>query len=234
MTQYPRSWRISSRSPQAKTLAEPSGRQWYRISNATAATAEVAIYDEVGFFGTNAADFTRELKGITASSIDVRLNSPGGEVFDGIAIYEALRQHPAKVTTYIDGLAASIASVIAMAGDRRIIGRNATMMIHEANGVCIGECRDMRELADLLDKTSNNIADVYAKRSGRGTVASWRALMKGETWFVGAEAVEAGLATEQTDPDEGTDFAALAANLTSPQRQSAEWAAVVARLTRNQ
>ncbi|NUS24431.1 MAG: hypothetical protein HOV92_09430 [Streptomyces sp.] len=169
---------------------------WYRISNlAGAPTATIHIYDEIGYWGVTASDFVRELSQLNVSQIDVHLNSPGGEIFDGMAIYEALRAHSAQVTTHVDSLAASIASVIAMAGDRIVIAPFGEMMIHDGSGLCIGNAADMVEMAELLDRQSNKIASVYADRAG-GTVDEWRERMRAETWFSAAEAVEAGLADE--------------------------------------
>ena len=105
----------------------------YTIQNAAGEEAVVRIYDEIWWLGVNAQDLTRELDAITAPSIRVEINSPGGDVFDGIAIYNALRNHPAHVTTRVDGLAASIASVIAQAGDKRLIQPAAQLMIHNAS-----------------------------------------------------------------------------------------------------
>jgi ATP-dependent protease ClpP protease subunit len=171
---------------------------WYKIKN-LADRAEIMIYDEIGYFGVTASDFVRDLKAVTTDRLDVHLNTPGGEVFDGIAIYNALRQHPAEVHVTVDSLAASIGSVIAMAGDRVVMARNATMMIHDGFGMGVGNAADMRELADLLDKTSDNIASIYAERTGK-PADHWRALMREETWFTADEAVEAGLADEVQAP----------------------------------
>lgn len=169
---------------------------WYRIENKIAnATAEVFIYDEIGYFGVTAADFVNELRDIDADTIELHLNTPGGDVFDGIAIYNALVEHAAEVTVIVDSLAASAGSFIAQAGDTISMTRNATLMIHDAWGLAIGNAADMREMAELLDKLSNNIADIYAERSG-GTIDQWRDLMRAETWFSADEAVEAGLADE--------------------------------------
>jgi ATP-dependent protease ClpP protease subunit len=172
---------------------------WYRIENNAGDVATVHIFDEVGYFGVTAADFIRDLSEITAGSIDLRLSSPGGCVFDGFAIFEALRSHRARVTVHIDSLAASIASVIAMAGDRIIIGEFAEMMIHEASTVAIGDAADLRQAADDLDRESDRIASVYASRAG-GTARQWRARMRDETWFTAKEAVAAGLADEIAKP----------------------------------
>lgn len=167
---------------------------WYRITNhAETDTAELYIYDEIGYFGVTAADLVNELKGVTAKSINVRVNSPGGDVFDGIAILNALRQHPAAVNVVVDSLAASAASFIAMAGDTVTMAPNSQMMIHAASGLTIGNASDMREMADLLDKMTTNIASIYAGRAG-GKVEDWLTAMNTETWYSAEEAVAAGLA----------------------------------------
>lgn len=169
---------------------------WYRIEkNKTVDKAEVYIYDEIGYWGTTAQDFIRDLRGITQSVIDLHLNSPGGDVFDGIAIYNGLKSHKAAVNVFVDGLAASAASFIAMAGDRIVMAPHSRMMIHEAFGLVIGNAEDMRKMADRLDATSNNIASIYAERAGEDT-EHWRGLMKDETWYTDQEAVDAGLADE--------------------------------------
>ncbi|WP_051854083.1 MULTISPECIES: head maturation protease, ClpP-related [unclassified Streptomyces] len=190
-------------------------RSWYRITNAASDTeAEVMLYDEVGgWFGATADEFIADLRGITAPNLRVRVNSPGGSVFEGIAIANALRSHPAQVTVQVDGIAASIASVIAMAGDRIEMAPNTMLMIHDASGVCMGNAADMEEMAELLDLISDNIADAYATRAG-GTRDEWRARMKAETWYLPEDAVTAGLADEAVqapksgtaaDPDEGDE-----------------------------
>jgi len=172
------------------------GHTWYAIRNAAADEAEIMLYDEIGgWFGSDAETFVQELRAVTASNITVRLNSPGGSVFDGIAIANALRAHPAAVTVRVDGIAASIASVIALAGDRLVMMPHSQLMIHEASGLCMGNPADMRDMAELLDLQSDNIADVYAAKAG-GTRAEWRTKMQAETWYLAAEAVEAGLADE--------------------------------------
>lgn len=170
-----------------------TGRSWFRITNKAADTAEVYLYDEIGDWGVSAGDFAKELGEVTASNIDLRLNTPGGAVFDGLAIYNALQRHPATITVHVDGLAASIASVIAMAGDRIVIDRYAQMMIHEAHAIACGSTKDMSAMAKLLDEYSDNIAAIYSQRAG-GTTQSWRERMRSETWFSAKEAVSAGLA----------------------------------------
>lgn len=167
---------------------------WYTINNKADIT-EISIYDEIGYVGVTASDFIRDLDSVKSNKISLRLNSPGGDVFDGIAIMNALKNHKAEVTVHIDGLAASIASVIAMAGDHVVMAKNATLMIHDAWTMGIGNSQDLRKTADLLDKTSDNIASIYADRSG-SDVEAWRNMMREETWFSAEEAVEAGLADE--------------------------------------
>ena len=169
---------VARQREQASRQREQLGieaRSWYRITNAASADeAEVMLYDEVGgWYGATADQFIADLRGVTAPNLRVRINSPGGSVFEGIAIANALRSHPASVTVQVDGIAASIASVIAMAGDRIEMAPNTMLMIHDASGVCLGNAADMEEMAELLDLISDNIADAYAQRAG-GTRDEWR------------------------------------------------------------
>jgi ATP-dependent protease ClpP protease subunit len=216
-----RRWHIRNSAtpprPGRRPLPRPAARRdWYRIvNNADTGNAKIYLYDEVGYWGTTAQDLVDELKAITAPRIDLHINSPGGEVFDGLAIYNTLRAHPAAVTTYIDGLAASAASFIALAGDRVVCARNAVMMIHDAAGLCWGNAADMGQMRDVLDKLSDNIADIYTQRAG-GSLVEWRERMRAETWYTGAEAVTAGLADESTDPEPDEDPDA-------PDGMSARW-----------
>lgn len=166
---------------------------WYRFANASADRAEVFLYDFIDPWGVNANDFVQGLRAVTAPAIDLHINSGGGVVFDAIAIHAALKNHPATVDVFIDGLAASAASFVAMAGDTVTIEKPAKMMIHDAAGLVIGNAADMREFADLLDELSDTIAGMYADRAG-GSVDQWRAAMRAETWYSAAQAVAAGLA----------------------------------------
>ena len=166
---------------------------WYRITNADPVRAEVFIYGPIDTYDVSANDFVQQLHSITAKSIDLHINSPGGLVFDGVAIYSALKNHPATVDVTVDGIAASAASFVAMAGDSIAIEKPAKMMIHDAGGIVLGNAADMRQMADLLDELSNTIAEIYADRAG-GPVATWRASMKAETWYSASEAVKVGLA----------------------------------------
>lgn len=174
-------------------------RDWYRLENRADGTADLYVYDEIGFFGVTANDLIDQLRGLDATEIHVRLNSPGGEIFDGIAIYNALRSHSARVIVQVDSLAASIASVIAMAGDEVIMAPFSQMMIHDGLGMVVGNAADMREMADLLDRQSDNIAAIYQARAG-GQTRTWRARMRAETWYSAQEAVDAGLADRVGNP----------------------------------
>jgi ATP-dependent protease ClpP protease subunit len=173
---------------------------WYRIKNQVNGPTQLHIYDEIGYFGVSAGDLIRDMADIQGP-LEVHLNSPGGEVFDGIAIYNALLARP-DVTVMIDGLAASIASVIAMAGNPVMIARNAQMMVHDGFGMGIGNAQDLRDLAELLDRTSNNIASIYSDHTGRSG-DYWRAIMKAETWYDSGEAIDAGLADRLIDSGAG-------------------------------
>lgn len=172
--------------------------RWWKIENKGAATGPtlVSIYDEVGMYGVSAGDFLAEMREIPGD-IELHLNSPGGDVFDGIAIYNQLKQAQKRgtVKVVVDGLAASAASFIAQAASpgHLEMAPHAQMMIHDGFAMSIGNAADMRELADQLDKASDNIASIYAERTGK-TADYWRQMMRAETWLSDAEAVELGLA----------------------------------------
>jgi ATP-dependent Clp endopeptidase proteolytic subunit ClpP len=173
--------------------------KWYQITN-KAEKSEVWIYEMIGkdFWtgdGVTAKDFQKELSDIKSSQIDLHINSPGGDVFDGITIYNLLKQHSAKVTTYIDGLAASIASVIALSGDRIVMAENAMMMIHNPWGMAMGDASDMRKMADSLDKVRDSIAKTYVSKTGKRP-DEINPLMDAETWMSADEALELGFIDE--------------------------------------
>lgn len=188
------------RPPQPPAGMQPpeNAKDWFRIENNAddADSTDVYIYSSIGgWFGMWADEFIDELKAVTTSKISLRLNSPGGSVFDGIAIANAIRNHPATVTVYVDSLAASIASVIAMSGDRLVMMPQSQIMVHNASGACYGDATEMTKMADLLDKQSRNIAEAYAQHTGR-PLAEWTQYMADETWFTAEEAVAVGLADE--------------------------------------
>jgi ATP-dependent protease ClpP protease subunit len=173
-----------------------------RLQNLSSGTTALYLYSEIGdsWWGdsVSAKDFVAELQAVETDRIEMHINSPGGDVWDGLAILNALRAHPAAVTTVIDGIAASAASFIAMAGEEVVMMANAELMIHDASGVALGDAALMRQMAEDLDRESDNIADVYARKAG-GTAAEWRDRMRVETWFSAEEAVSAGLADRIQD-----------------------------------
>lgn len=173
-------------------------RQWYRIQNAHdgGTAAEIDIYDEIGWFGVSASRLVQEIKDLSTSTIRVNINSPGGDMWDGIAIYNALVEHPARVEVKVDALAASAASVIAQAGDHVAMAGASQMMIHDAWGLCAGNASDMEAMAILLNQASDNLAQLYAGTTGQREPEVWRERMRAETWYNADEAVEAGLADE--------------------------------------
>lgn len=190
--------RVRQHAPRAQLAGD--GKPWFRFSNSSDSDEAILdIQDEIGFWGVTAADFARQLFDVTAPSIHLRVNSPGGDVFDGVAIANLLRAHRATVNATVYGLAASAASFICMAADSVTMMPNSSMMIHDAMGACRGNAADMRELADLLDKVSDNIASMYAEKAG-GEASDWRNTMRGEQWYSAQEAVDAGLADHIGEP----------------------------------
>jgi ATP-dependent Clp endopeptidase proteolytic subunit ClpP len=177
---------------------------WFRIEAKAddPKTADVWIYDRIGsdFFdeGVSAKAFVRQVNALKVEQIVLHINSPGGDFFQGVAIYNALRDHPATVTAIVDGLAASAASFVFQAGDTRRVNRAGQVMIHDASGGVLGNAKDMADFAAVLDRISDSMAGIYADRGG-GTVADWREAMQAETWYSAVEAVEAGLADEAMD-----------------------------------
>jgi len=183
-------------------MNEPTPHSWYSIRNeAEADAADVLIYDSIGAFGVSASLFAQSIQAIAKPVLNVRLNTPGGNVFDGIAIFNALRAHPAKVVVHVDGLAASIGSVIAMAGDEIRIARNAYMMVHNPFGAVAGDAEEMRAMAATLDKVRDTLAQTYADRSGKKSVREIKQMMDAETWLTAKEAKAAGFADTITDAD---------------------------------
>jgi len=132
--------------------------------------------------------------------IELHINSPGGMVYDGLTIYNALKDHPARVEAIVDGIAASSASWILQAAEHRTMNRHSELMIHDGLALTIGTAADHLETAALLDRLSDNLASIYAERAG-GDTANWRAAMRAETWYTAAEAADAGLADEAVTDD---------------------------------
>jgi ATP-dependent protease ClpP protease subunit len=174
-------------------------QSWYAI-RALAEGAEVSIYDEIGAYGVSAKSFLAELGALPGDDpLTLRLNSPGGSVFDAVAIYNALKRHAGPVSVWIDGIAASAASYVAMAGDEVVMPENAFLMIHDPSGVVFGTADEMRAMAEALDKIKGSLVAGYAAKSG-GPEDDIAALMAKETWLDAAEAVELGFADRLAEP----------------------------------
>lgn len=166
---------------------------WYAVNLLKDSNeAEITIYDAIGEGGVSADRFVRDLKGIRASTINVRINTPGGSFFDGAAIYNALRAHPSRVVVHIDGVAASAGSFVAMSGDEVRMADNAFLMIHNSRAGVMGQSGELRRVAGMLDGVNDNIAAMYERKTGKSR-DHWRNLMDAETWFTATEAKAEGL-----------------------------------------
>lgn len=169
-------------------------RSWFEIRNAAKGATEIYVYDEIGKYGVSGAAFAAALSEVQTPQIDLFINSPGGAVDHGKAIFNALQRHSARVRATVDGMAASIASLIVQAADERVMASGASMMIHEPHVLAFGDCETLQQAIDYLNVEGDSIAEIYAQRAG-GTAEEWRGRMKqGETWYRADEAVAAGLA----------------------------------------
>lgn len=187
-------WSAASAAEKTASRDAAAARLASQVKAQAAGPTLLHLYDEIGFWGVWPADVVAAL-GDIRGDVEVHLNSPGGNVFDGLAIYAALRERAGGVGVVVDGLAASAASFIAMAAapGRLEMTPNGTMMIHDAWGMCVGGAGDMTAMAATLEQQSQNIASIYAERGGK-TAAEYRDLMQAETWAVGQEAVDLRLA----------------------------------------
>lgn len=179
--------------------------KWYTIYNKAGDNNEPAtldIYGEIGFMGMSAAQFNDDLRGITARRVDMRVSSPGGDVFDAIAIYNLIRSHPAHFTARVDGVAASAASVIIQAADERVMMPHSQQMIHKAWGMTIGNADDHAETVELLNRQDAVIASIYHERTrgGQRKLEKIQQALAAETWFSDEEAVAFGLADRVEKP----------------------------------
>lgn len=170
--------------------------------------ARIDIYGEVvpddwraSDVDTSAVSFRNAIKDLgEVDTLNIHINSPGGSVYDGVAIFNMLRQHKASVTVHIDGLAASIASVIAMSGDKVVMPSNSMMMIHNAMSVSMGNANDMRKMADDLEKINESVINSYIAKNPELDREYLKALMDDETWLTASEAYELGLVDVIDDP----------------------------------
>jgi len=236
--------------PEAKAFQKPSNFQWDAPSDVLAKWAEspqaaeaddpntVSIYDVIGEDMWSGGGFTAKrmgaaLRAIGKNDVTVKINSPGGDMFEGIAIYNLLRDHPAKVTVEVMGWAASAGSIIAMAGDEIRMGLGTFMMVHNAWGVVVGNRHDMRDGADLFDGFDSAIADIYEARTGMDRAAIVK-LMDAETFMGPSEAVANGFAdvVDQTRT-EASASAASTPNRAVMARRRTEAALAKAGVSRN-
>ncbi|MCL1114683.1 Clp protease ClpP [Shewanella basaltis] len=189
-------------APQASLTLTPTNKpdkSWYSLK-AQNGNAELMIYDEIGGWGISARQFASDLQALgKIGTLTARIHSPGGDVFEGMAIYNMIKGHPAHKVCHIDGLAASMASVIAMAFDEVIMPENAMMMVHKPWGGTLGDADDMRKYADLLDKVEGNLVGAYQQKTGLPE-DELHTLLAAETWLTGREAVEKGFANTLTEP----------------------------------
>lgn len=175
----------------------PKPRNWYAMQAKTdgeRTIAELRIYDEIGFWGVTAGAFVSALNAIadTADEVLVSVNSIGGDVFDAFAIYNALRRFSGRVTTRVDGVAASAASLVVMAGDRIVMPENAQLMIHNPWTITAGEASDLRRIADMMDNARDGIMAAYRNKSGQDEAELIR-MMDEETWLTALEAQALGM-----------------------------------------
>lgn len=171
-------------------------RNWYDIKAvAGEQTATISIYDEIGMWGVTAKDFIASLATVEAKSLNLEINSPGGSVFDALAIFNALKTSGKDITVKVMGIAASAASYIAMVGNKIVMPENSFMMIHNPLNGIYGNAADMREMADILDKIGNSLTATYVARTGQSD-AEVRALLAKDSYLSAAECLALGFADE--------------------------------------
>ncbi len=177
-------------------------KTYFQMNKKTQNKGEIYIYGDIVSSkwderDVTAVDFKNELNQLgDVSEIDVHINSAGGNVFEGHAIYNMLKMHKAKVNIYVDALAASIASVIAMSGDTIFMHKNSFMMIHNSWIMTLGNSKDLRQTADLLDKTDQSSNNAYLDKATNLSEEELKQLLEAETWLTADEALEKGLADE--------------------------------------
>lgn len=180
--------------------AKSTAGKWFRVEAAASGSeASAYIYDFISdsadewFGGVSADRFVREISALDVETLHVRINSPGGDVFAAMTIFNALKRHPARIVVHVDGVAASAASAVAMAGDEVLMGVGTFLMIHNPWVIAVGDAAELRAAADMVEKVEETLAGIYADRNGM-PVDEVRVLMAAETWFTADGAVEAGFA----------------------------------------
>ena len=174
-------------------------KNWYDIqSKVSNDIVDVYIFDEIGTFGINAQSFIDEIKGFKNTPLNLHINCVGGDVFEGMAIYNVLKKRTAETTVYIEGIAASMGSVVALAADNVVMAENSLFMIHNAWGGAMGEAKELKKTANLLEKISNEIADIYIKKTNL-PYDKVKEMMDEETWLNADEALELGFVDSISD-----------------------------------
>jgi ATP-dependent Clp endopeptidase proteolytic subunit ClpP len=174
-------------------------KEWYKIKNKSSEVSDIYLFNDIGTFGITAQSFIDEIKEYEDRELNIHINSLGGEVFEGMAIYSIIQRRTSKTTVYIEGIAASIASVIALAADEVIMSENSLLMIHNAWGGTQGEAKDMRKQAEILEKITNEIAEVYVKKT-KIPYNEIVEMMDEETWLTAEEAVALGFVDSISEP----------------------------------
>ena len=165
--------------------------KWYNIQNKAGSATDVYIFDEIGMWGVTAQNFISDIKDLKDTPINLRINSLGGDVFDGLAIYNIIKKRTAKTTVYIEGIAASIATIIALGADEVVMSENSLFMIHNASGGAMGESKDLQKTAEVLNKITRQLAEVYEAKTGLSQTAI-QDMMDAETWLNAQEAFDLG------------------------------------------
>ncbi|RNC78066.1 Clp protease [Piscirickettsiaceae bacterium NZ-RLO2] len=171
---------------------------WYQIKAQANKHADVYIYDYIGDYGVEAKSFVMELQALDVEQINLRINSPGGSVTDGFAIYNALHRHPAKIIAHIDSLAASMASIIALTGETVHMADNAFYMIHRPWAYAVGDAEELSKIIEILDKNEAKIVNIYHQKSNLAD-DKIKAMMYETSWLTAAEAKEHGFIDEITE-----------------------------------
>ncbi len=182
--------------------------KWYSIKLATKDLTEVYLYEDIGEYGISAQQFAIDLGSIKTPKVLLRINSGGGDVFDGTAIYQAIREHASEVNAIVDGVAASMATLIALACKKVSMSKNARFMIHNPWSIVAGDAKELRKKADELDSIGTDAAAIYSARM-KITPEKCLAMMDEETWFTSQQAKDAGLVDEIVDGKEVVSASAM-------------------------
>lgn len=191
------------------------------VRNESGDETTIYLYDVIDpFWGVSAKQFVKELNAIKSPTINLRINSPGGDVFDGRAIATAIAQHPSKIVAHIDGLAASAASYVAISAKEVVMAPGTFLMIHNAWTIAFGNKEELKAVADILEKIDTSLVDTYAAETGadKDQIKAW---MDAETWFTADEAVAEGFADRISTPAAGDEEKSNAWDLSAYERPAA-------------